>query len=385
MKKVVVICTFLVTSVMSGFAQFKVDSEGWASFGPTSPNNVVSLNVYRYVPTMQGYTESHYGFVSDLHALNRGFRYGVRSIVRPTSTAGTNYGQTVGVYGKALGGQTNYNFGLLGQVQTTGAAVYGTTNGYVGSDVGGLYAGYFVGDTKVEGTLTATNVVTPSDITLKENVKTLADVDDNTLSNVMDMNVITYNYKDREIRYLAKDSIRLEQEAVDIIKEPIKQLHYGLSAQELKEIYPDLVHKAQDGTLGVNYIELVPILIRSIQELKQELDTRTKTELEARTRGIAEEVMEVKTPVASTGNILYQNTPNPFKEQTVIRFSLADDAKDAAICIFDLSGKMLRKMPVTPSMTSVSVGGYELGEGMFLYTLMVNGQEINTKRMIITK
>ena len=42
-------------------------------------------------------------------------------------------------------------------------------------------------------------------------------------------------------------------------------------------------------------------------------------------------------------------------------------------------------MPVTPSMTSVSVGGYELGEGMFLYTLMVNGQEINTKRMIITK
>jgi hypothetical protein len=39
--------------------------------------------------------------------------------------------------------------------------------------------------------------------------------------------------------------------------------------------------------------------------------------------------------------MLYQNTPNPFKEQTVIRFSLADDAQDAAICIFDMTGKIL--------------------------------------------
>ena len=33
-----------------------------------------------------------------------------------------------------------------------------------------------------------------------------------------------------------------------------------------------MVIEGQDGYLGVNYVELVPILIRSIQELKQELD-----------------------------------------------------------------------------------------------------------------
>jgi hypothetical protein len=64
---------------------------------------------------------------------------------------------------------------------------------------------------------------------------------------------------------------------------------------------------------------------------------------------------------------------------------LADDATNAAICIFDMSGKMLKKLPVSSGMTSVSINGWELGEGMFLYTLIVNGREIDTKRMIMTK
>ena len=126
----------------------------------------------------------------------------------------------------------------------------------------------------------------------------------------------------------------------------------------------------------------MPVLIRSIQELKQELDeVRSGNDALKMSRGAA-------TAVASdyaTGNILYQNTPNPFKEQTVIRFSLAENATNAAICIFDMAGKMLKKMPVSSGDTSVSINGWELGEGMFLYTLIVNGREIDTKRMIIAK
>ena len=80
-----------------------------------------------------------------------------------------------------------------------------------------------------------------------------------------------------------------------------------------------------------------------------------------------------------------QNTPNPFREKTVIRFKLSDDAKDASICIFDMSGKLLKKLPVSKGMESVSVNGYELGEGMFLYSLVVNGREIDTKRMILSE
>ena len=144
-----------------------------------------------------------------------------------------------------------------------------------------------------------------------------------------------------------------------------------------------MVIEGQDGYLGVNYIELVPILIRSIQELKAELDeVRSGTGRATLSRGTTS---ADAVTTAATGNVLYQNTPNPFKEQTVIRFSLADDTRDAAICIFDMTGKMLKKLPISSGETSVAVNGWELGEGMFLYTLIVNGREIDTKRMIITK
>ena len=141
--------------------------------------------------------------------------------------------------------------------------------------------------------------------------------------------------------------------------------------------------EGQDGYLAVNYTELVPILIRSIQELKAELDeVRGGTGDVAQTRGTTSAGAITTAP---TGNVLYQNTPNPFKEQTVIRFSLADDAQDAAICIFDMTGKKLKKQPISSGESSVSINGWELGEGMFLYTLIVNGREIDTKRMILLK
>jgi hypothetical protein len=123
-------------------------------------------------------------------------------------------------------------------------------------------------------------------------------------------------------------------------------------------------------------------LIRSIQELKQELD-EVKGASKAMTRSTSNESTDFS--AVASGNALYQNTPNPFKEQTVIRFKLEDNVQDASICIFDMTGKTLKKLPISSGMESVSIGGYELGEGMFLYSLIVNGQELDTKKMIISK
>ena len=101
-----------------------------------------------------------------------------------------------------------------------------------------------------------------------------------------------------------------------------------------------------------------------------------------------------KSPTVSTtsvdnakgnNNMLYQNTPNPAKNQTIIRYQLAEDAQDAAICIFDMTGKQVKKFPISSGTNNVVINGYELGQGMFLYSLIVNGQEIDTKKMIISK
>lgn len=47
----------------------------------------------------------------------------------------------------------------------------------------------------------------------------------------------------------------------------------GLIAQEVQRVFPLVVHKGDDGYLNVSYQQLIPYLIRSIQELKAQVDT----------------------------------------------------------------------------------------------------------------
>jgi hypothetical protein len=50
--------------------------------------------------------------------------------------------------------------------------------------------------------------------------------------------------------------------------------HYGLIAQEVREVLPDLVYgdEAQGEVLSMNYSELVPVLVNAVQEQQQEID-----------------------------------------------------------------------------------------------------------------
>jgi hypothetical protein len=51
-----------------------------------------------------------------------------------------------------------------------------------------------------------------------------------------------------------------------------KKENLGLIAQEVKEVFPELIEENSNGILGVRYTELVPVLIAAIKELKQELE-----------------------------------------------------------------------------------------------------------------
>ena len=129
--------------------------------------------------------------------------------------------------------------------------------------MGDYYAGYFRGKVYATGTMTVPSLVTLSDYRLKENISSLSQ---SALDAVEKMNVVQYNYKQREVE-TANGTEKLYEDDSEILTHK----HYGLIAQELREIYPDLVLEDSEGYLSINYIELVPILIQSVQELKAEL------------------------------------------------------------------------------------------------------------------
>ena len=369
MKKILLSLLLILASTTT-FAQLQVFNNGYATIGTTTQINESEITVgenfvYNY--------PSGYNFT--LHSRASSGSYCIA--VKGTTFAPTG-ATTIGVQGIANGGQSGYIYGVLGGINNydkNGAGILGTLTQHTGISVPGRYAGYFYGPVKATGDVTAPSFITLSDVRLKENITTLRETGQSALYNILDMNVIKYNYIDNP---------QGENNDSALVENTKKETHYGLSAQELQKIYPDLVKEGQDGYLGVKYMELVPILIRSIQELKQELD-EIRGEKDAKiTRSVSDNDKE-KAFASSSENILYQNSPNPFKEQTLIRFHLANDVQDASICFFDMNGRLLKKIPVSSEMESVSIGSYELGEGMFLYSLIVNGQEIDTKRMIVSK
>lgn len=375
--------------------------------------NEDAYGLYIKNPTYIGNTGSYTGLYVYANALlKKGYVYGVRSNI---ASGGSSSMGTIGVYGASGYSKNKRNYGVVGILNKTtstdndsyGAAVFGNSTNTTLLQLDGRYAGYFNGDTRVTGVLTAGSVVTSSDYRLKENIRSLSS-SDGCLGKLMSMNVVEFNNKQREYEASTmelEDDVEaelLESDATEpataaLNKENadskvcwyeedspiIKNKHYGLIAQELQKIYPDLVVESQDGYLAVNYLEIIPLLIRSVQELKAELDATQNNDLpiqkaQARTTDAV--------GIDAVVTTLYQNTPNPFTESTLIRCDVADDVVKADLYIYNMNGEQIAEYSITErGETSVTIDGGSLNAGMYLYALIVDGQVIDTKRMILTR
>jgi trimeric autotransporter adhesin len=89
---------------------------------------------------------------------------------------------------------------------------------------------------------------------------------------------------------------------------------------------------------------------------------------------------------SETSPQLFQNSPNPFSQSTAIKCFIPEKNKTASLMIFDMNGTLKRTIPVHgKDEVNVTVNGKELIAGMYFYSLIVDGKEIDTKKMILTE
>jgi len=152
------------------------------------------------------------------------------------------------------------------------------------------------------------------------------------------------------------------------------RVDFGFIAQELMKVYPDLVHEDEYGYLSVNYTGMIPVLVEAIKELKVELDVLRENAFGKTSAN----------PMVSAAK-LYQNIPNPFDEQTEIKFFIPSSTVKASIKVYDMTGKELMKFEIRDRENgSLIINARQLQPGMYMYSLIVDGKEIATHRMIIT-
>ena len=176
----------------------------------------------------------------------------------------------------------------------------------------------------------------------------------------------------------------------------------GLIAQNLEEAYPELVKTYEDGYKAVNYDGLIPVLIEGIKEQQQQISQLENENNQIRRemdelRGMMQEFLanyeqpekiENRTRVNLNGSqsiILDQNVPNPFKERTNIGYVVPADVKDAHIYIFGQTGKIMKKVRLQAGEGVLEVYASNLSSGMYSYSLVIDGQVMDTKKMVVNR
>lgn len=161
---------------------------------------------------------------------------------------------------------------------------------------------------------------------------------------------------------------------------------YGFLAQDVREVYPELVYEDSEGMLSIDYTGFIPILVDAIQNLQAVSESQARTIEEQ-----ADEIAVLKGEKRSGNDAdavvasLSQNRPNPFRTSTVISCVLPDGVSEAFLCVYDLNGNQKMRRDITQrGSVDITIEGNTLTAGMYIYTLIADGMEIDSKRMILT-
>ncbi len=176
---------------------------------------------------------------------------------------------------------------------------------------------------------------------------------------------------------------------------PRKQI--GFVAQEVEQLIKENgyeftgvdVPENEKDHYAIRYAEFVVPLVKAVQELSAMFEEQQKT-IKKQQRIIEElsksGVRNNDDITISNGVKLYQNTPNPFTMDTKIGMNIPESIGNAELLIMNMEGKMIKTLPVLQrGKTLVLIHGGQLEAGMYIYTIIADGEAVNSKRMILTK
>lgn len=194
---------------------------------------------------------------------------------------------------------------------------------------------------------------TLSDSSLKENIKGIPCA----LDKVLRLNGVTYNFK--TITGTSADGHKY------FMGHSSRQM--GLIAQQVERVAPEVVSRTADGTKTVAYGNLVGLLVEAI---KQE-DARVNS-------------LKHQLDSCVLSNQLNHGLPSESDVSASIVCSVPSPARQTKLLLFDINGRLQKTIQVEgKGRQEIKLQG--LADGMYYYSLIADGKEIETKRIILSQ
>lgn len=438
MKKITFALFFLMLAIVAN-AQLKVSSNGRVNIGSadvsTYPLSIrgdagkYSLYIHpnkgggAYIGLGKGGNSTRHGLEISTNLANDTTTNGIQ-VQQPHSSnrracgivsyGGKSSILAVGVYGTFAGGSSGET--------TRGAGIIGSSTGLPSgmNSTDGLYAGFFRGDVRVTGTLYGTLLTpscssnNPSRLDAQQFVNLSSMEDESVTDKLQQVQLLQFHRSpdenkltDEEIQE-QRDAIREKREArqanetdeeideeiiTEVPQTKLATIRYGLAADQLKAVYPELVYEDANGNVSINYIEMIPLLVQAINEVKTE-NSRLKSALSELQEDVpyqskSRKSIEITTSINTEDEVLLslsQNNPNPFSTSTSIEVSVPEYVKAAALFVFDMSGKQIKCIDINErGISCIPISSEGLTAGMYLYSLIADGKVVGTKKMILVR
>lgn len=206
---------------------------------------------------------------------------------------------------------------------------------------------------------------------------------------------VTYNFECKKFHdFLSKnlpDSLQKMRETIDFTHaEKIRRS--GFIAQEVEAAATtvgynfDGIHKPDndDDNYSLSYASFVVPLVKAVQEqqvLIEELTAKLSAlEMKQST------AISAESEISKNGNFsLSQNIPNPFQHESSVDYKIPHNFSSALLQVCDLSGKQLLTKNIKKSEGTIIFSANELGTGIFVYSLIVDGELLSSKKMVVTE
>ncbi len=220
----------------------------------------------------------------------------------------------------------------------------------------------------VGGTMRVVSTLYYSDESFKTNIK---DIPSERVSDLLTLKAKTFKYDYTKINDKSREKDKIKNKD-----------HFGIIAQDLIKVYPELVYEDSLGVLSVDYIGLIPILLESVKSLHAEVEALKKE----KSSSTMNKALDLEETEASSISYLGKNIPNPFNEQTTIEYYLPPNTGKASLYIYNLQGKQLKAIPLHQYENGeVIIHGSELQPGMYHYSLVADGKLVGTEQLVLTK
>ncbi len=196
----------------------------------------------------------------------------------------------------------------------------------------------------------------------------------NSLEKIKALEAVSYVYKSEEFKEYNFNSAKT----------------LGFIAQDVSKIVPEATAQLEDGSYIMNYSAIIPVLTGAIKEQQAQIE-ELKVKVAQMENVLSSCCSSFENRLADGTNttdvaVLEQNNPNPFNQRSTINYYVPTTAKNAAISIYTNTGvevKAFKNLSNGKGVVQIESG--ILAAGAFIYNLVIDGKQVDTKWMIVTK